>query len=134
MQNLDPKLIMAFVEALDGNQQIFRWLLVNRRELAALVSCMHHQEDAQKWLMSNGFPHYAAFASAIDGKEEPYKWLAANGFELLCVIVDAAYEKQEAIDLLNRRQLQIFVIMARRIRQVKQKQAWDYEDYHSMHF
>jgi len=56
-----PKILIAFGEAINGNDKIFNWLLKNGYpELAALSKAIRGSDEAFRWLMQNGFPHFAA--------------------------------------------------------------------------
>ena len=51
------KILVAFGEAIDGNDKIFMWLLKNGyTELAALSKAIRGSDEAFGWLMKNGYP------------------------------------------------------------------------------
>ena len=55
------KILVAFGEAIDGNEKIFKWLLENGyQELAALSKAIRGSEEAFEWLMKNKYAHLAA--------------------------------------------------------------------------
>ncbi|MCD4664601.1 MAG: hypothetical protein K8R68_04955, partial [Bacteroidales bacterium] len=61
MTNYPLKILLAFGEAVGGNDKIFDWLLKNGYpELAALSKAVRGSEEAFQWLLKNGYPQYAA--------------------------------------------------------------------------
>jgi hypothetical protein len=76
LTNYPVKILLAFGEAIDGNDKIFNWLLKNGYpELAALAKAIRGSDEAFNWLMTNGFPHYAALDMAIVNDKKAYQWL-----------------------------------------------------------
>ncbi|MEZ5146170.1 MAG: hypothetical protein R2759_03510 [Bacteroidales bacterium] len=70
------KILLAFGEAIDGNDKIFMWLLKNGfAELAALSKAIRGSEEAFQWLMKNGYPQFAALDMAIVNDQKAHKWL-----------------------------------------------------------
>ena len=66
LQEYPIKILLAFGEAIDGNDKIFMWLLKNGyAELAALSKAIRGSDEAFHWLMKNGYPQYAALDMAI---------------------------------------------------------------------
>ncbi len=135
LSRYDPKILIAFAEAIDRNFKIHKWLLENGYpELAALASSLQADVDAFNWLMKNGYPHYAAFSNAIDEDTAAYHWLAQHGFRLLALMVDAAYLKTEALEILKKENLEIFIRISLKIRKLKEEQHRDYAFYYKIHF
>ncbi len=135
LQQYDPKILIAFTEAVGLNFKIHQWLLQNGYpELAALASSLQCDVAAFEWLMKHGYPHFAAFSNAIDEETAAYQWLVNNQYRLLAVIVDAAYLKPEALAYLRSQHLEIFIRMAFKIRKLKESQHKEYDFYYKMHF
>jgi len=130
-----PKILIAFGEAISRNVKIHEWLFKNGYpELGALASSLQADEKGFDWLMKNGYPQFAAFCNAIDEDKIAYDWLINNKFNLLIILHDAAYERLEAIKWLKDKNLEIFIVIAAKIRELKANQHRDYEDYHKIHF
>lgn len=77
MLNYEPKILVAFGEAVSGNNKIFHWLAENGYiELASLANCINSDNAAFFWLLKNGYPHLAILSNAMDGYED-----ATNGLK-----------------------------------------------------
>lgn len=135
LSQYEPKILLAFGEAVDRNYKIHQWLLHNGYpELAALASSLQADVDAFTWLLKNGYPHFAAFSNAIDEDVPAYQWLIKHDFKLMAVLVDAAYLKPEGLAYLRKNKLDLFVRLAVQIRKLKTAQHLDYDFYYKMHF
>jgi len=134
MLDYPVKILLAFAKTFDeeGGEEFFKWLLENGYpEMAALSSAIRGSREAFGWLMKNKFPHFAAFDEAIDRSPKAYAWLRKYDFDFLIVLADAVNEKSEAIEWLSRNKLFIFLDIARRIREYRNRQRFDY---HKLHF
>lgn len=135
LHQYEPKILIAFTEAVGLNHKIHQWLLENGfPELAALASSIQCDIDAFNWLLKNGYPHFAAFSNAIDEDKAAYQWLVDHEFTLLAIITDAAYLNPEALGYLRTHRLEIFTRMALEIRKLKESQHKDYDFYYKMRF
>jgi len=135
LSSYEPKILIAFGEAIDRNYKIHKWLLENGYpELAALAGSLQADVDAFKWLMNNGYNHFAAFSNAIDEDNQAYQWLAQYKFRILVLLVDAAYLRPEALKILKAEHLELFIRLAYKIRKLKEDQHRDYDFYYKMHF
>jgi hypothetical protein len=135
MLHYPVKILLAFGEAVSGNRKIFKWLMNNGYpELAALANSLQTNEEAFDWLMKNGYPHFAALSNAIDDDDKAYAWLNKHKFVLLTVLADASRGKKEAINILYKKGLKVFVIISKKILEIKNQQKFNYEDYHKIHF
>ena len=55
------KIVLAWAEAVSGNEGIRTWLMENGYpELGLFVHALNNQDEARTWLMQNGFPHLMA--------------------------------------------------------------------------
>lgn len=135
MLHYPVKILLAFGEAISGNRKIFNWLMNNGYpELAALANSLQTNEEAFEWLMKNGYPHFAALSNAVDDDNKAYIWLKKHKFVLLVVLADASRGKKEAINALHSKGLKVFVLIAKKILEIKNQQKLDYDDYHKIHF
>lgn len=129
------KVLIALAEAIGGNDKIYEWLYKNGYpELSAFSSSIRANEEAYDWLMKRGFPQLAAFSYAIYGDKKAWLWLKKYHFDLLLKLGDASFANQEAIAWFNARKLQVFLIIAKKIKEVKENINRDNEDYHKIHF
>jgi hypothetical protein len=130
----EPKILIAFVEAIARNAKIHRWLTRNGYpELGALAASLQADAEAFDWLIKHKYPHFAAFSNAIDLDKKAKLWLLKNKFPFLHLLVDACFLEEYAIKYLKSKDLQIFIIMSFKIRELKTQQQRDYEDYHKIH-
>ncbi len=82
--NYPPKILLAWIKAIEGNKDLELYLLDNGwEELFYLNQAMKLKDEARNWLLVNGFPHLLAFVNASEGNESAQKWLQVHGFETL---------------------------------------------------
>lgn len=128
MIHYPPKILLAFSETFnEEKEQFFNWLLSNGYpELAALSSAVRGSEEALNWLMQHKFYHLAALDGAIDKQAKARNWLVNYKFSHLVMLADAVNEHQPAIEYFQENDLQIFLVIAQRIRDFRNRQTFDY--------
>ncbi len=132
MLKYPAKILIAFGEAIDGNDKIFGWLLKNGYpELAALAKAIRGSEDANQWLLKNKFPHFAAFDMAVVNDKKAIDWLKKYKFNFLLVLSEASGGSKESIRWLAVRNLHVFIRIAQKIKHFTDGQTFDY---HKIHF
>lgn len=135
MTEYPPKILVAFGEAIDQNDQIHKWLLNNGYpELAALAFCLRGSHEAMEWLQNNKFQHFVAFHYAVYDDDEARKWLAVYKFNTLARLADATNGYKPAMEYFRRKKLNIFIRLAIKIKQLKDQVIFDKNDYHKMKF
>ena len=119
---------MAFAETFrEEQEEFYNWLLKNGYpELAALSSAIRGSEEALIWLMQHKFYHLAALDGAIDKQGKARAWLVKFQFNTLAMLADAVNEQQAAIDYFQGKDLQLFLLIAKRIRDFRDSQTYDY--------
>lgn len=53
-------------------------------------------QDAQNWLLVNGYPELYHFWDAVEGVESSFRWLLDNEFRPLAAVVDGLSGKDQA--------------------------------------
>lgn len=115
-----PKVIVAWAEAINGNQEIRNWLISNGfAELGLFVYALHLQREAREWLMKNGFPHLMALINGAEGNPNALLWLRKHGFDVLEKVALAGDNDDDALLWLMRNELKDMALVAQRIREVK---------------
>ena len=126
------KIWLAFGEAVTGNEAISDWLLRNGYpEVAALAHSIQGSEEALAWLLKNKFFHLAALDGAIDEDPKAYKWLKESNHLFLIVFADACHANPAAIDWFHKHHLEAILMIARKIKDLRDSQTFDY---HKKHF
>ena len=78
------KIIVAWSKAIEGNDDIMRWLKENGyEELVMATYAIYLKDEARNWLQHNGFAHLLAMINAAEGNESAQKWLQVHHFEIL---------------------------------------------------
>lgn len=134
MLDYPVKILIAFGQTFneEGGKEFFTWLLDNGYpELAALSSAIRGSREAFGWLMKNKYPHFAALDEAIDKSPKAYAWLRKHNFDFLVILADAVNQRSEAIEWLSKYKLFIFLDIAGKIRNYRDRQSFDY---HKLHF
>ena len=60
--------------------------------------------------------------------------MSFSKFDFLIILAEASTGKKEALEWLIKNRLQVFAVIAKRIKAIKDQLDFDYEDYHKMHF
>ena len=121
------KIWLAFGEVVIGNAEIAEWLLKNGYpEVAALGHAIRGSEEATTWLFMNKFFNLAALDAAIDENMQAYQWLQANNHPFLVVFADACRGKQAAINWFYENKMEAFVLIAKRIKDLRDNTTFDY--------
>lgn len=131
LQQYPAKILFALGETIRGNDKIQLWLAENGYpEIAAFSNAVRGSSEAEKFLLKT-YPSLAALDAAIDNNLKAYLWLKKNNLILYIVFADACKGKQQAIDWLKTKNLDIFIHLAGIIRFYRENQ---YFDYHKKHF
>lgn len=126
------KVIVAWGEAIGGNEKIRQWLLDNNyKELHVFIFALYNKEDARVWLLENGFAHLMALINCAEGNENAYKWLNNNGFEILKYVGMAGDGRQEGYLWLKRFNYDHWIHLAKNIQKVKDELEERHNDIHS---
>ena len=136
MKSVDyhPKIILAWVECLNGNQEITNWLLENNyREIVMASSAVYLRDEARNWLMENGYPHLMAFINAAEGNESAGKWLNAHGFEQLFYMALAIDNDKKGWDWLISNSSEDIFLLCKTINRIKNQIEENHNDIHSIH-
>jgi hypothetical protein len=129
------KILIAFGEAVDENNKFLYWLLENGYpELGALANSLHLNTEAFNWLMKNHYPHFAALSKAVYDDKNAMQWLRVHQFALLIQIVEAALNNPDAIDRFRKDNLEIFIILSKKIATCRKRKLDNLSDYHKLHF
>lgn len=107
------EVLMAFGEAVKGNDEFRKWLFENNyRNLAQLSLAIGNDRTAFEWLVKH-FPQYAAFDRAIDDDANAKMWLQQNDLMFDIIFADACAGKADAIAWLAKSRLDIFIHLAK---------------------
>ncbi|MBN2236297.1 MAG: hypothetical protein JW729_01985 [Bacteroidales bacterium] len=120
------KILLAFVEAVGGNEDFFEWLMKNGYpELGVLSKSIRGGEVSNQWLMEHQFPQFAAFDAAIHRDLKAILWLKKYHFTFLIRLADASRGSQLAINWFLSRDLKVFVMLAAKIKSFVDHQTFD---------
>jgi hypothetical protein len=126
-----PKIILAWGEAISGNNQIRDWLIKNGYpELGLFVFALHLKQDAREWLMKKGHAALFALIHGAEGNKEALKWLEKNQYVLLLKMAQGADNDDKAIAWLVEKGFPDFAVIAQKIRYVKNDIESDHNDVH----
>lgn len=130
--NYPPKIILAWAKAIEGNEEIAKFLADNGYlELNMASAAIFLKPEARTWLMQNAYPHLMAMIHAAEGDQKALKWLRMNGFDLLAAIALAVEGENEAWDWLKNNATQDLFILAQSIKKVKDQIEENHNDVHS---
>lgn len=124
LEQYDVKLLLALTKSIEGRKDFFKLLATGGYpQLAAFSNAIRADVDAMKWLAGNGFLWLAALSDAIDGVETARKWVRENLTEVNYQFALACREDVDAIVWLKKRNLEIFLMMAKEVHIVLDTQA-----------
>ena len=127
MKQYAVEIWMAFAETFGDKDQFQQWLLHNGYpELAALSSAIKGSEEALAWLMKHQFFHFAAIDGTIDGQTKAASWLLQHGFDAYFHLAGAVIQHEASVEWPKQAQLEIFLVVAVRIREWREQQTFDY--------
>ena len=130
--NYHPKIILAWIKAIEGDQEFLDWLTNNGYpELTIACSAIHLRDDARAWLMKNGFQHLMAMINAAEGSEKAQKWLLLNKLDTLYHIAMAIENEKESWFWLKENATQDIFILAQVIKRIKDGIEERHNDIHS---
>jgi hypothetical protein len=76
-------------------------------------------------LIKNGFPQFAAFDSAVHNDKKAILWLKRYKFTFLIRLADASRGTKIALDWFEKRNLLVFVMIAKKIKSFVDQQVFD---------
>lgn len=130
--NYHPKIILAWVKALEGNQEITKWLNENGyTELTIACSAIYLKDEARTWLMENGYPHLLAMINASEGNLQALRWLEKNNMDILANMAKAVEDDQNAWAWLKHNATQDLFILTQTIKRIKDGIEEKHNDIHS---
>lgn len=130
--NYHPKIILAWAKAIEGNDELGKWLNENGyKELVIATAAIKLNTEARDWLMENGYPHLMAMINAAEGIESAQKWLLKNKYTLLYHIAMAVEDEKESWIWLKKQATPDVIILAQNIKIVKDKIDENHNDIHS---
>ena len=89
--NYPKKILIAWNEAIGGNEKIRDWLMKNNYpELGLFCFALKNMDTARTWLIENGYPHLMALINGIEGNKQALSWLEKNDFKVLKIMAMAA--------------------------------------------
>lgn len=130
--NYSPKIILAWAKAIEGNEEITRWLKENGyEELSMATFAIYLKEEARLWLQENGYYQLMAMINAAEGNESAQRWLLKNDFEILFHIALAVENEQSSWAWLKHNTTQDIFILAQIIQIIKDKIEEHHNDVHT---
>ena len=130
--NYPAKVIIAWGEAIGGNNKIREWLGKNGYpELSTFVYALKLNKDARMWLAKNGYPHLLALIHGAEGDDKALGWLKIHNFDILYHMALAGDSHRPSIEwlMINHKD---FAMVALRIKSVKDQIEDDNADPHKI--
>ncbi|CAG5082377.1 hypothetical protein [Parvicella tangerina] len=126
------KILVAWGEAIEGNQKLRNWLIKNNyEELGMFCFALRNDRKAQKWLMKQGYPHFVALIKGIEGDKKAREWLIKNNFEVLYHMSLAADGSVDAKRFLLSYD-KVYAALAKKMERVKDDIEWSNNDIHTI--
>jgi hypothetical protein len=130
--NYPPKIILAWVKALEGNTELALFLLDNGyEELYHTTQALLLKDEARNWLMNNGYPHLMAMVNAAEGNGHALRWLQMHGFEHLYHVANAVEGEMESFEWLKTHTDPTLFLLTRTIKKLKDQIEFNHNDMYS---
>ena len=114
------KVLIAWGEAISGNQPIKDWLAGNGYpELAMACHAVRNHGPSRTWLMEQGYPHLMAMIRRCEGDRSAAGWLRQFGFDYLALVGEGADNQDEAVQVLVQKNQREWAGIALKIRSIK---------------
>jgi len=131
MLDYSNKILLAWSEAVSGNNKIRDWLTTNGYpELGIFCYALRNKDSARKWLLENGFPHLMAFINGAEGNGQAIDWLNLHGFSDLAKMALAADNDAAAMTHVEANFSREMILLTHKIRFVKNRIDAENEDVH----
>ncbi len=119
LEKYSAKILIAWGEAISGNDQIRSWLLKSPHpELGIFCYALRNHEESRNWLIINKFPHLMALINGIERNKQALDWLGFNGYHILRNMALAADGYEASIDWLKEKH-PAFAILAEKMEVIK---------------
>ncbi len=133
LTDYDTKLLLAFLQSLQGKKEFSDFLMNNGfPELEALSAAIHSDEKALRWLEKNGYPEFAVLSDAIDDEPKAIAWLQKYHCDFLSIFAAACRKDTKAMKWFADNDLKLFVMIIVTIQNILMYQSWDASDFHKL--
>lgn len=130
--NYEPKIIIAWAQAVSGNDKILNWLNENGfQELTMSCYAIKLKDEARNWLQNNGYAHILAMINAAEGNKNAQKWLKIHNFDLLYHIAMFVEGDMQSTKWIAQNASSDIFLLANAIRGVKNEIEENHNDIHS---
>jgi len=130
--NYDVKILVAWGEAISGNEKIRHWLMKNGyTELGMFCFALRNELSAQTWLLQNGYPHLLALIKGIEGDAQARNWLKQSGNEILWYMSVAADGDPNAKRFLMMKD-KVYAGLAMKMGRLKDDIEWNNNSYYNI--
>lgn len=125
------KIILAWSEAVKGNDQIRDWLMKNGYpELGVFTHALRNQDDARQWLFDHKHPQLMALINGAEGNPDALLWLRKYKLDVLEKVALVADNDESALGWLIAKGYKDFAQLALHMRFVKNQIDMDNNDAH----
>lgn len=122
----DVKVLMALKESIGGSKQFFEWLATSGYpELAAFSNFLQDDIEAEQWLVQHRYHWLGILSHAIDGDPRSRKWMHEKMHPANLMFALSCTGDEKALSWLKFMHLDILLILAKEVSQLRQKQEMD---------
>ncbi|MDA0945973.1 MAG: hypothetical protein RLZZ314_217 [Bacteroidota bacterium] len=126
------KVLLAWGEAISGDQAIRHWLMSHGYpELGLFVHALHLDPSAREWLMTEGHPELMALCRGAEGDSQAVQWLRAHNLDVLADMALASDNDDEAMTRVLKHGGALWGGLALKIRSIKNGIESRHNDWHT---
>lgn len=131
----DARTLLALAKAIGGSKEFFEWLVqAGKPELAAFSNMLQDDVEAEQWLVQNNFHWLGLLSHAIDGDARCRAWVQQNLHQANLMFALACRKDEKALSWLKFMKLDVLVIVAKEVQDLRNKQELDRSFPYKMNF
>lgn len=124
LEHYDVRILLALFKSLQGYKEFFQWLMGNGYpEIAAFSNAICGDKEAMKFLFRTHHEWLAILSNAIDGEDAARIWIGKACQPVNLMFAMACRQEPLALQWLQQRHLDIFLILAQEIHEILDTQA-----------
>lgn len=122
----DVKVLLALREAMQGKDDFFKWLVdAGYPELSAFCNFIMEDGDAEDWLVQHNYGWLGLLSHAIDGEDAARLWVLKNLHQANFMFCLACRGEEASIAWLKQFRLDILLMLAQEVADIRKKQELD---------
>ncbi len=129
---IHPKETLAWIAAMEGNNELLGWLKFNRPEIYHCIQAIFLEDESRKWLMDNNYLQLYALISAAEGDVKAQSWLKQFRFLEFYHMAMAIEDEKESWPWLRSNSTEDIYLLTKSIKKIKDAIEQNHNSIHSI--